>query len=234
MATVRLQSRDGFTIAELLVSLGLFGVIATALAIILHTQTVTARAASKQTANDEAVRVAVTVLASESRSLLRREDVAAVTDDSLSLRAFRGIGTVCSATTGKSVLRYHGMRMPDVDKDSLLILPERAVYPVTAWQEVSGQCNARTVDDAFIELVLPLRIGAVALFFERGSYHLTDRALRFRRGAEGRQPITEELFDAKSGFASTGTDSVVRASVLTNANRTRPATTLFLNALRHD
>jgi hypothetical protein len=40
---------------------------------------------------------------------------------------------------------------------------------------------------------------AVVLIFESGTYYLRDRALRYRIGSEGRQPITDERFASGRG-----------------------------------
>jgi hypothetical protein len=66
----------------------------------------------------------------------------------------------------------------------------------------------------------------LALVFETGSYSLSDGALRYRRGAAGRQPLTEAIIDdgdlepAHGGFGArirfsldslSGTDPVERS-----------------------
>ncbi|HIF20809.1 MAG TPA: hypothetical protein EYQ27_02630 [Gemmatimonadetes bacterium] len=41
----------------------------------------------------------------------------------------------------------------------------------------------------------------LARLFERGSYHISGKALRYRRGGAGRQPLTPEVLDTPpSGF----------------------------------
>ncbi len=45
----------------------------------------------------------------------------------------------------------------------------------------------------------------LARLFERGSYHVSGAALRYRRGRGGRQPLTPEVFDTPpSGFVKEG------------------------------
>ena len=46
--------------------------------------------------------------------------------------------------------------------------------------------------------------------FERGSYHLSDDALRYRIGSGGRQPLTAPRFDpARSGIVRSGRSRVL-------------------------
>ena len=58
---------------------------------------------------------------------------------------------------------------------------------------------------ATIAGVLLLVAGGAALVFESGTYYLSQRALRYRAGAEGRQPLTEEVMrDAGSTMLLVG------------------------------
>jgi hypothetical protein len=40
----------------------------------------------------------------------------------------------------------------------------------------------------------------LARLFERGSYHLTGSALRYRRGGSGRQPLTPEIWSSSTSW----------------------------------
>jgi len=62
----------------------------------------------------------------------------------------------------------------------------------------SAVACAATGDSTSLEtwrLDVPIQPGMlVARLYERGSYHLSGSALRYRRGASGRQPLTPELW----------------------------------------
>jgi hypothetical protein len=62
----------------------------------------------------------------------------------------------------------------------------------------------------------PVRAGDVLVLFESGTYYLSDGALRYRLGREGRQPLTAEwLDDRRSRFHKVDARVDVRiASVL--------------------
>jgi hypothetical protein len=51
--------------------------------------------------------------------------------------------------------------------------------------------------------------------FERGSYHLEDRAIRYRTGDGGRQPLSEERLESGSAFlgSAAGVDLHLRLRV---------------------
>jgi hypothetical protein len=116
--------------------------------------------------------------------------------DTLGLRAVRGVGLVCALAAGELQVRYRGLRLPAPDKDSVLVL--------TTWGEEEAsaldgdRADPGACDAAFGEEVRTWSlsagspaVGDLALVFERGSYHLADGALRYRRGKGGRQPLTE-------------------------------------------
>jgi hypothetical protein len=128
----------------------------------------------------------------------------------LPLRAFRGLAEVCTtlASPDGALVRYAGMRLPEPAKDSLLVLTERGDWrtlrltsrapstaacptwpgvPVERWQWEPGQPGV-----------------VLARVFERGSYHLEDRAIRYRASDGGRQPLSEERLESGSAFLSSG------------------------------
>lgn len=129
--------------------------------------------------------------------------------DSLSLRAFRGMGLLCeepSSSTGW-VVAYRGERAPDPAKDSLEVTYSDGsvryadLIGVGAAAEACGTPDATEVTFVW-RTEPPLGDGAVlARIFERGSYHVSGSALRYRRGGGGRQPLTPELWsDEASGW----------------------------------
>ena len=92
-------------------------------------------------------------------------------------------------------------------------------------------------------LIIAIIGGGAALVFESGTYYLSQRALRYRIGAEGRQPLTDELLrDAGSAMAMSAATMTSPASVsLTlqlrsplqqSAGRMTRATTLFMTSRR--
>jgi hypothetical protein len=125
--------------------------------------------------------------------------------DSIALRAFRGAAVVCASDTlsAQIVVAYRGDRAPDPAKDSVLLLGEdgtvsvrallgTGVPPVPCVGPGGGAASRWTLDRG-------APVGTVAArFFERGSYHLADAALRYRRGASGRQPLTPETWSSAS------------------------------------
>jgi type II secretory pathway component PulJ len=153
-----------------------------------------------------ALRVSHHVLRREMRHGLGGTDWE-VGGDSLSIRAFRGAAIVCESDSASAslVVSYSGDRAPDPSKDSLLLfdavggrevralvasstssLPCGGIGEPTAWQIDRG-ASPSTV---------------VAKLFERGSYHLSDAALRYRRGASGRQPLTPEVWSGATAWAA--------------------------------
>ncbi|MDA1103771.1 MAG: hypothetical protein O2956_09275 [Gemmatimonadetes bacterium] len=149
--------------------------------------------------------------------------------DSLSLRAFRGTGVICGTVSSTEVtVAYRGARAPDPTKDSLEVLYADGTvrYVALAAALAPGGaavvgCEALAEDGAIgswrFEPALPPG-PVVARVFERGSYHLTGSALRYRRGASGRQPLTPEVWiDASTGFRLDGTGVVLEVTPRTDA-----------------
>ena len=127
--------------------------------------------------------------------------------ESLEVQAFRGTGVACPVGGGLVVVR--GVRLPDPRKDSVRILGDdgrwRGHRLVSAEHRPEEECPVSgpgrrqrwTMDP---EPEMPWVAGR---YFERGSYHLADGALRYRRGRGGRQPLTPELLHPESRFVST-------------------------------
>jgi hypothetical protein len=148
-----------------------------------------------------------------SRHVVRRELELArptvdwgVDADSIYLRAFRGEGIVCSRdTTGAELLvSYSGDRAPNPAKDSVLLLSFDGVEAARALVG-TGKGSGCDLGDGGSALTLRLDLPAtsdplLARVFERGSYHLSGYALRYRRGDSGRQPLTPEVWSASSGW----------------------------------
>lgn len=158
------------------------------------------------------VRVARQLLGEDGRDGDARRDGWALSTDSLGLRAFRGVGYVCGpgATPLDLVVEVEGVRLPEPAKDSLLILGVAGEWTVAALDGATAAtpCSSDTgrVAEIWHLSGTPPTRAVFARYFERGSYHVADEALRYRRGMSGRQPLTPEVVRTPSSvFDSTGT-----------------------------
>jgi hypothetical protein len=153
-----------------------------------------------------ALRVGRHVLRRELRHGVPGRDWAAGRD-SLSLRAFRGAAVVCASDTisAEVVVSYRGDRAPDPTKDSVLLLDEggaavvRALLGTGASPDPCAGPGRGTSARWTLDQAAPSGT-VVARVFERGSYYLTSAALRYRRGASGRQPLTPEAWSADTDW----------------------------------
>ena len=153
-----------------------------------------------------ALRVGRHVLRRELRYGLPGQDWIAE-PDSVSLRAFRGTGLVCQSDSAAAelVVSYRGDRAPDPSKDSVLLVTADGLSVARA---LAGTGVASTPCPGWVagpSTRWRLDVGAptgavVARLFERGSYHFADAALRYRRGASGRQPLTPEVWSAVTAW----------------------------------
>lgn len=202
-AARRRAPRAGFTLVELMVGAVAAGLAATAAVSLLaaHGRLLRAHASASDVA--EVARVVTLLLPAEVR-LAPPADLAA-SADTLGLRAVRGVGLVCAVTGGDVHVRYRGLRQPAPDKDSILVLPTQGYEQASALEgdrAGPGACDTASGEEVrtWSLSAAPPAVGDIALVFERGSYHLADGALRYRRGAGGRQPLTE-TFLAGGSFA---------------------------------
>jgi hypothetical protein len=156
------------------------------------------------------LRVGRHVLRSELREGLPGRDWTP-SSDSIALRAFRGLGRVCAVDSigPRITVAYRGSRMPDPSKDSVLLVTEhgltgtralvrRSAAPAPCVGAYDAHSETWTLDQPVGGNVVAARV------FERGSYHLAASALRYRRGASGRQPLTPEVLAAASGLELSG------------------------------
>lgn len=202
-----MTGRPGVSLVELAVAIVVFGLLAAALAGVVRSATSAARTHAARTLDAEAVRVPTTVLRRELRTLDPRADVAAVARDTLTVRAVRGGGVVCGREPDALTVRYRGVRAPDPDKDSVLLVDALSGVEIAAAlagtvtdPDGCAPYDGETVYRWTTTATAPP--GTVVLLFESGSYHLVDRAFRYRRGLGGRQPLTTERIDVDgSGFA---------------------------------
>ena len=186
--------RPGYSLIEAVVALALSALLMAVISGICVAQMRLARAAAQQAETAEAVRTVAAVMGGEARRMTAG-DVGAVGGDSIALRAFRGSAIVCGAGGPAISVRYRGDRLPDPAKDSLLVLLNGAESVVALFDAApaAGACAAGPGEQLFtFDTSAPVPNGSVLLLFEHGSYHLRDRALRYRIGAGGRQPLTSE------------------------------------------
>lgn len=116
----------------------------------------------------------------------------------LELRAFRGTGIPCGpalvAASGVAIVvpvSYAGTRLPDETKDSV----EAVLADGSIWRTAVLGATRSPECDGGMTLTLDgvVAAGPVLLrLYERGEYSLSDKALRYRRGGSGRQPLTPE------------------------------------------
>lgn len=185
---------------ELVTTSALLGILSTACAALVHAQVRLLRNVTDRAAASETLRTATAIVAADMRTTAAL-DVGMADRDSIALRVIRGWAIVSAAVDDHAVLRYEGIRQPDPMKDSLLVVG----------REQAAAFTIQVPDPLAIQTEVPLTVGTVLVFFESGSYHLSTNALRYRRGAESRQPITDELIDHRaSRFGMEADDRLLR------------------------
>jgi type II secretory pathway pseudopilin PulG len=181
---------------EVVAAMTLMGVATALIYGSLAAQVRLARAASERAAAAEAVRTAGHVVAGEIRRMIAT-DVTAASADSMAIRAFRGAAVVCGSDGERITVRYRGDRLPDPAKDSVVTADDteqRVAHLAESRPAGTGACMPEPGEMVLEwKLGTPLDSAGVLILFERGSYYISTRALRYRRGAEGRQPLTAEL-----------------------------------------
>lgn len=188
-----MKPRAGTTLAELVLVSWLFAFVLAAVAGFAAAQGRLAAVSQDRARVSEALRTASVVLGGELRFLAPADR--SVGGDSVRLRAIRGGGQVCTSTDRTLVVRYAGIRRPEPDKDSVLLLGERSTGG-TPYALESVATDTACGGGLRLELERqPGRGAGLAMVFETGAYHLVGDALRYRRGAGGRQPLTEAILD---------------------------------------
>lgn len=192
----------GYTLAEALIALIMLTVLLHAAWSVTARHTRGAAELVRRSEVLETVRIAGWALREELKVSRAGTDWLAH-EDSLSLRAFRGLAVPCAGTSapGVFVAEWDGVRQPDVAKDSLLLLMPDGVWRPFGLARVSRVPSCRPTGIALrFELEDPEAGGYVGRLFERGSYHVADGALRYRRGMGGRQPLTPRVLASESGL----------------------------------
>lgn len=114
----------------------------------------------------------------------------------LRLRAFRGIGFTCRTQPADGWgVAVTGYRLPDSDKDSVLVLSAdggwRPAALVRRSRRARLDCQQIAGFSTEVWILDPPPSRPVAgLYYEKGAYRLASDAFRYRRGLGGWQPLT--------------------------------------------
>lgn len=154
-----------------------------------------------------ALRVGRNVLRRELRQGVSGRDWEA-TPDSLAVRGFRVTALVCASDSASAelIVLQRGDRAPDPAKDSVLLVTgegSTAVRALVGVGSASGCAGPGTPARWRLDRGAPTGT-VLARAFERGSYSLSGAALRYRRGASGRQPLTPEVWSSSTHWDVSG------------------------------
>lgn len=227
-------SRSGSGLAEMLVAAVGTAILASAMLGLLASQARLAASLAGRIEARDALMLASTLLTAELRSSRPGTDIQAVATDTLAHRAFRALAVVCDTTDGGALVSSSGVRLPDPAKDSVIVIgrggeQNARATTVTAASHTCGDTVGRVL---FIRLEqLHASPGDVLLFFEPGSYHLHDRALRWRAGAAGRQPLTAEVIRTGAS-AFTRTADGIHLLLTAPLDAPRPGVDLRIRSLQ--
>ncbi len=209
-----MRARAGAALLEIVVAATLAAVVMSSAALLLQAQSRLAHQILERSERSDAARSALLTLGQEWRTLAPSADIYAVAADSISTRIFRGLALVCGRAAHKTLVRYRGLRLPDPAKDSLLQVANGNVLAFTMVAPDSGCLPAPGEQVLAFDSTVASR-GIMWLLFEPGGYHLSTQALRYRRGADPRQPITNQLFDDRRSAFVTIADSITHAFSVT-------------------
>jgi hypothetical protein len=192
----------GFSLLEtLVVTLLLFLVVSAGSALFAHFSRVASRV-GQRAEGLETVRTIAWILPMELSGGRPGRDWEVHREDSLVLRAFRGLGMVSPNYAGGEGMPvcFRGVRSPNPQKDSVLLLGRDGRWRAhDLVGRAPGAAECRNVERGRMEhwdLAPDPVHGVVARLFERGSYHMADGAFRYRRGQGGRQPLTPERIES--------------------------------------
>jgi hypothetical protein len=214
-----MRARAGVALLEILVAATLASLVMTSAALLLHAQGRIAQQILERSERSDAARSTLLTLAEEWRAVDPAADVYAVASESVATRIFRGAAVVCGRAPNKTLIRYRGLRLPDAAKDSALQLAAESTIAFSTVAADTGCPHAPGEQVLAIDSVAAALPGSMWLLFESGGYHLSAQALRYRRGTESRQPITNQLFDDRSSAFAAIADSITRAFGVTLTDR---------------
>ncbi len=214
------RSREGRTILEVLVTLLLLLLVFTVSVDTFRSQVEVARWTMSIVEGLEAARTSRWVVGTEVRAGQPVRDWAVGDDGVVRIRAFRATGVACGppGPDGAVPVRYRGVRAPDPARDSVLLLGFDGRWRAAALTESdSGEqvvCpELHAGEEGAWRVSEELGGWVAARVFESGSYHMANRALRYRRGGEGRQPLVGETFGDGSLFLRDGRVLEVRVEI---------------------
>jgi type II secretory pathway pseudopilin PulG len=195
-----MKPRAGYTLIEAVAALCIGCTLLAAAAAALALQLRVANDAHIASRAAEAERTAFVVIGEETRYLVPGVDLRVLAEDSLSLRVFRGVAVPCE---GAGIYTYRGLRLPSAEKDSAVGVLTGSVGAVGGVATAVSTNGCGSGRDAVVDLTLATdwQPAEPVLVFESGTYYISGGALRYRLGAEGRQPLTEEWLDGRSRFA---------------------------------
>lgn len=198
--TCRARAVTGFTLVEAVTALLLGGLmLSLVLGTLARQRTVQERLARRAEVM-EALRTTRHVLGEELR--WTEPGAASTGPDSVALRGYRGTALICPGGTDRRsvVVGFRGIRAPDPAKDSVELLDAGGTATAVALLDrtpgvPSCGTNGDLAPERWLLSAAAPADAVVARIFERGSYHLSGGALRYRRGGSGRQPLTPGVVD---------------------------------------
>jgi hypothetical protein len=204
--------RAGAALIEAVVAGVLLSLVAATATTLLRSQSRIAQDVTLRSERNDATRSALLTLRADLQNVAPATDVYAVARDSIAARIFRGIAIVCGRRDNTTLLRYHGLRLADAKKDSAVQVGVENVVAINTVAAAPGSCVTTTSEQVLaLDFGMPVLPNSMWLIFESGAYHLSGNALRYRRGTETRQPITNEVINVpRSSFGFTG-DSIIDA-----------------------
>jgi type II secretory pathway pseudopilin PulG len=187
----------GHSLVELLVALSLLVSLGSTAVGLLSAELRLVRRAADAAEAGNAIRFAARLLRAEMQPLTDADSHGLAADSSRQ-RVFRGRGIVCGVSGTTATVRYAGLRNPDPAKDSIITMTrtgERVQALLGTGRPTATGCTARSGETlSGLELGGAVQPGDVVLVFETGTWHLSGSALRYARGAGGRQPLTPAVF----------------------------------------
>lgn len=194
------SERVGGTLLEALLSLLLGVVVVTLVVGLVHRTREVARGLTLRSDRLAAVRMARTLLQLDGPGAL----AVGTGPDSMQVRAFRGTARFCGPGEDSTAwwVEVTGVRRPDPAKDSVAVLGRGGGWSVHGLEarRPSAACGGPSGVRGEVWRLAPAPVGPIlGRYFERGSYHLSDRAFRYRRGRGGRQPLTPAVLAAPPG-----------------------------------
>jgi hypothetical protein len=197
-------NRAGFFLLEVVISLLLLSLLVSMGWIFFARQREVGRNVFRRASDLETVRTVAWLLGQETKAGRPGVDWVVGRDDSLSLRAFRGVAIMDEGSWVGNRVRvcFRGHRSPAPEKDSVLVMGPDGSWTALDLRDrvrLSSDCPGMVGWQEEVWTISEGRPGAIlGRLYERGSYHLANGALRYERGDGGRQPLTPENLEVGS------------------------------------